>query len=275
MTLRTLLHFNQECASFLSVFVCFGVPPVKWSRFWDNFVPRYGGPNNAYGEFGLAIGRMNDGARCVFAWQWIDDVHLNGTLSMRNVDAPDPALVSPALVRMRVCRAHMSIDELVAAVQKMYLAIMTEGEGVRSLDALVASPEEERMMLAQQNVEHNVPHHDAAQPKPKIKPKPKTIHDVAQKTIVPKVQTGGLAAQGLMVPAPSVGSSGSSYGARYLAPVDAHAQPSQAPQTTGSIKLNSAALGLPPQAFQGPSSVQKRIGDTASGAGNGYNERPN
>jgi hypothetical protein len=167
----------------------------------------------------------------------------------------------------------------------MHLAIMTEGESVRSLDALVASPEEERVMLAQQNVEHNVPHHDAAQPKPKIKPKPKTTHDVAQKTIVPKVQTGGLAAQGLatqglaaqglMVPAPSVGSSGSSYGARYLAPVDAHAQPSQAPQTTGSIKLNSAALGLPPQAFQGPSSVQKRIGDTASGAGNGYNERPN
>ena len=22
-----------------------GVPPVKWSRFWDNFVPGYGGPN--------------------------------------------------------------------------------------------------------------------------------------------------------------------------------------------------------------------------------------
>ncbi|CAN2535137.1 hypothetical+protein [Methylocapsa aurea] len=58
---------------------------------------------NELGPFGLAVGPGPDGARCAFAWQWVDD--------LRAVARPDAAATTivrgdevPASIRLRLCR---------------------------------------------------------------------------------------------------------------------------------------------------------------------------
>ncbi|MBG0809321.1 cellulose biosynthesis protein BcsN [Methylosinus sp. H3A] len=58
---------------------------------------------NELGPFGLAVGPSPDGARCAFAWQWVDD--------LRAVARPEAAATTivrgdeiPASIRLRLCR---------------------------------------------------------------------------------------------------------------------------------------------------------------------------
>lgn len=68
--------------------------------------------SNAFGPFGLAVGRRENGERCVFAWQWIDDI--------RGESGGLGALMSgaaPASVRLRMCRNNMTLDEIAALME--------------------------------------------------------------------------------------------------------------------------------------------------------------
>ena len=66
---------------------------------------------NHYGPFGLAIGRWENGARCIYAWQWIDDLKIAGAAHTPN----------PASIRIRLCRNGGTLDLLAGMVDQLNL----------------------------------------------------------------------------------------------------------------------------------------------------------
>lgn len=59
---------------------------------------------NAYGPYGLAVGRWANGARCIYAWQWIDSIPGNS----------GEAAANPVSIRIRLCRNGASLDQMAA-----------------------------------------------------------------------------------------------------------------------------------------------------------------
>lgn len=93
---------------------------------------------NALGRFGLAIGRDPSGMRCVFAWQWLDDLRDSDpdrpTLS-KTMDSFDGRGL-PASIRVRLCRTDMTLDQLASQIEGMTL---TDPQNLRALAALIGS----------------------------------------------------------------------------------------------------------------------------------------
>lgn len=80
---------------------------------------------NALGVFGLAIGRAASGARCVFAWQWIDDIRGGAGSSGGGMFGFGGGKVeggAPASIRVHLCRKDATVDDLAATVEGMTLA---------------------------------------------------------------------------------------------------------------------------------------------------------
>jgi hypothetical protein len=65
--------------------------------------------SNDYGTYGLAVGQWNNGARCIYAWQWIDPLPSDGSA--------DSGLV--ASWRIRLCRSDMTLDQMAALVDRL------------------------------------------------------------------------------------------------------------------------------------------------------------
>jgi Cellulose biosynthesis protein BcsN len=82
--------------------------------------------SNAYGPYGLAVGRWANGTRCVYAWQWIDNV--KGTPSGEG---------GPASVRVRLCRKDVTLDQLAANVDRLKIDFnpVVEQTGVVAVNA--------------------------------------------------------------------------------------------------------------------------------------------
>ena len=66
--------------------------------------------SNAYGPYGLAVGRWANGTRCIYAWQWIDN--LKSKLSGEG---------GPASVRVRLCRKGVTLDQLASNVDHLQI----------------------------------------------------------------------------------------------------------------------------------------------------------
>lgn len=64
---------------------------------------------NAYGPYGLAIGRAAGGARCMFFWQWIEADRM----------PPDAAVKGPLSIRATLCRSGSSFDTIAAALDRL------------------------------------------------------------------------------------------------------------------------------------------------------------
>lgn len=90
---------------------------------------------NAYGPYGFAIGRMAGGARCLYAWQWIEA-------------APDldPASRRPGQLslRIRLCRDDITLDAMAAAVDQIKLVVRFAGTAL-------AAPPPRAATVAQQH----------------------------------------------------------------------------------------------------------------------------
>ncbi len=71
--------------------------------------------SNAYGPYGLALGRTGADLRCVYMWQWIDANRL----------PPDAGFAGPATVRVRLCQAGASFDAMAALLD--HLTIGADG----------------------------------------------------------------------------------------------------------------------------------------------------
>lgn len=74
---------------------------------------------NAYGPYGLAIGRSAGGARCLYAWQWIETPPAL---------EPGTPRSGPLSLRVRLCRADISLEAMAAAVTQLRLVPRFEGE---------------------------------------------------------------------------------------------------------------------------------------------------
>ncbi|MBV8851316.1 MAG: cellulose biosynthesis protein BcsN [Methylobacteriaceae bacterium] len=212
---------------------------------------------NGLGTFGLAIGVRGDGARCMFAWQWVDD--LRDARATRSGFAKMMGHSTPASVRVAMCRRDMTLDALAGLVESLSVAndvdldkviaanSMTRGTstGQTRSNGMVAdlSPSLESLVGAKQPVAA-----EGEQPKKVRRAKRPAEKDVAAKRAAPEQTTVTQTTFG-------VADSG---GLRYMAPVAnaASVYPRAAGYTGAAATTASTALDptLPPQAYRGPSS---------------------
>jgi hypothetical protein len=244
------------------------------SRFPDvpmNIVTRP--MRNALGPFGVAIGRHPSGSRCVFAWQWVENMSASGSgggniLKMN-------ALMGRGLatsIRIRLCRNDSTVDGLVAQIEGLQagsagaldrIARMNrrefEGQAVavrggsggtqlvrpvssQSLEAAIARPGrgDGPVETVQRRSPQRVAERKRSAPRQATREEPeKPAPAPAQTAPAPVYAAPPVAA----VPA-------NAFGQRYLAPV-AGAAPmgyggASAPASSGG------RLALPPQAYRGP-----------------------
>ena len=73
---------------------------------------------NSHGPYGIASGRR--GAElCIYAWQWIDDINGNGNSGRRSIVRG----VTPASIRVRLCRSNATFEQLAAYVNQLTVAM--------------------------------------------------------------------------------------------------------------------------------------------------------
>lgn len=77
---------------------------------------------NAYGPYGLAIGRDGEGRRCLYAWQWIE---APPALGVAGTDRP-------LSLRLSLCRSDLTFDAMAAAFDRLRLVPAGQGEAVAS-----------------------------------------------------------------------------------------------------------------------------------------------
>jgi hypothetical protein len=185
---------------------------------------------NQYGRFGLAMGRRGESLRCVYAWQYIADARQSFAGGAHIPQ--DGASPAPAALRIKLCRADATIDELVGYVRELSVVIPDN-------------------FGAAEEIATSERHRYAAAPAPK-KRKPAN-RELARARLAPDY---GAAQPAYVAAAPApyapaayggAPSAPAAEGPRYLAPVNAPVV--AAPSRTAGSGLNP---DLPPQAYRGP-----------------------
>ncbi|MBX3527778.1 MAG: cellulose biosynthesis protein BcsN [Rhodoblastus sp.] len=236
---------------------------------------------NSLGVFGLAIGRASNGARCVFAWQWVDDIRRGGSqdsgfsiMGRRFGGSSSAAGATPASIRVHLCRKDATVDDLAATVEGMTLAspaiIQNALNPARRIEATApvrdAGPNRGSTVIASAapagSLESALGPQKQTQVASDETPKRKRATHVARRKAAPAPQE---AEEGVVVarrqapveqqPQPVYGG-----GPRYLAPVAG--MPTSAPVVYGtpapvaSAAPTTAGLdpSLPAAAYRGPSS---------------------
>jgi len=179
-----------------------------------------GGHENKYGRFGVAIGRKGAALRCIYAWQYIDDARKSFAEGqrIRLVDAS----AAPAALRIKLCRADTTIDDLIAQVCALNILV----PNTYAIDEPV------------QATEAVIPHHVTAKRATKPRQRQVAKNSGAREPIHASDFSTSPA-----YPA-------SSDGRRFMAPVET----AQANGAQPVVTRNGASLdpNLPPQAYRGP-----------------------
>lgn len=107
------------------------------SRFPDvqmNIVTR--NMRNGLGPFGLAIGRHASGARCVFAWQWIEDLReaSPGSSNLIKLNAAMAGRGLATSLRIRLCRNDSTVDQLAAQIEGLRAGSRDAIERISTMD---------------------------------------------------------------------------------------------------------------------------------------------
>lgn len=258
-----------------------GIRTEILSRFPDvqmNIVTRP--MRNGMGPFGLAIGRHPSGSRCIFAWQWIDDLRESspGMSNLVKMNALMSGRGLAASVRIRLCRSDSTVDQLAAQIEGLRtgsgsalerIARMdrrdADGETVavdgargtpllrpvssQSLEAAITRPAKREPAPAQ-----------VAQATPKPKPKPQKQAERSRpaaerapkpaRRAAPPVQAAPAQAAPAQAALPTAAVPPTTYGQRYLAPVAGVTGPAGYGGPQGGRAAGN--LSLPPQAYRGP-----------------------
>ena len=85
--------------------------------------------SNAYGPYGLAVGRSPRGSRCLYAWQWIEEA-----------PALDATASRPVSLRVRLCRGDLTLEAMAAAMNQIKLVPRFEGNPVMGATAARSRP---------------------------------------------------------------------------------------------------------------------------------------
>jgi hypothetical protein len=194
---------------------------------------------NQFGRFGLAIGRQGDDLRCVYAWQYVDDgrrIFADG----RRIPL-DGAEAAPAVLRIKLCRADSTVDDLVGYVRKLTVEIPANYGAIDAVaapmplsapSALTADATRGRLAEAPPSRKRARKHHAAVA---RANREAWASGWQPQVVVAPQQAPYPPAAQGL----------------RYMAPI---AVPSVVPTPTGG-----SPVSLPPQAYRGPGASQASI----------------
>jgi hypothetical protein len=78
--------------------------------------------SNSYGPFGLAIGASGRDGRCIYGWQWIEDVRgvrASKASFFRKLNAMASGKTADAWVRLRLCRHGLTVDQLATAMTQL------------------------------------------------------------------------------------------------------------------------------------------------------------
>ena len=187
---------------------------------------------NAYGEFGLAIGRSGDSLRCIYVWQSIDDARP----SLADGDRPgDPA---PASLRMKLCRSDMTVDQLADAASRVEIALPDRAAAAERTARSVDAPESRRQAAPTPTSPHKL-----------RSPGPRSELAAGVWTAPAYLPPDGSAPEGQRFAAPPSGSS-----TTYASVATSYSAPPAAPATAPRV---GAAYDLPPQAFAGPSDAPR------------------
>ncbi|GJD61665.1 cellulose biosynthesis protein BcsN [Methylobacterium frigidaeris] len=118
---------------------------------------------NAYGPVGMALG-----ADCLYAWQWFERPRRGAQLASRDevFGTSGPSAPRRALsLRIRLCRtAQASLDDLVAAVQRMTIALPSDG--------VVQAPAAPRPVVPRRRPPKPAPRPAPAEPAPESEARP-------------------------------------------------------------------------------------------------------
>ena len=205
-------------------------------------VPKPG--TNAYGTYGLAVGRSERGARCLYAWQWIEDAPV-----------VDGAAVGrgPVSLRVRLCRDDVTLEAMAAAVNQ--LRLVPPGRGVPVAGAVAPVERTRTRVRSSHRPVADAPRREDAGP------------TAERRAAAREPRARPVPAQGA---APVATASASApAGRRYLGadgPVEASPPAYGAPATAGlrsalagpalaDVETSSAPVTgqLPPEAYRGPS----------------------
>lgn len=223
--------------------------------------------SNAFGPFGLAVGRRENGERCVFAWQWIDDI--------RGEAGGFGALMSgaaPASVRLRMCRNNMTLDEIAALMEGLRRGdragierlVRMDRRGVDERGSIIAGAGAPQGVVAPMaaTLESALPKPAPVvvpqavtrappppRPRPSVAARPREVAHArpARTSAQPAASAAASAAQapgwGVAAPVPA--------GPRYMAPVGADVTSSARPAPPRA----GLSGGLPARAYLGPGSA--------------------
>ncbi|AWB24077.1 hypothetical protein DA075_27010 [Methylobacterium currus] len=211
---------------------------------------------NAYGPVGMALG-----ADCLYAWQWFERPRRGAQATSRDgiFGVADPSAPRRALsLRIRLCRtAQASLDDLVAAVQHLTIALPVDG--VVQVPAPRPAPRRRPAKA--------VPRPAKAEPAPEARPVPPPP-ERPQPQPRPQPQAEPAPTRPTVpVPPPAEG------GRRYLAPSPPETRPPEAPPApeatprSGSQRYitDSPPPAEPPGATPAPSPAPGRgAGETLS-----------
>ena len=186
--------------------------------------------SNDYGPYGLALGRVGADIRCLYMWQWIDSNRL----------PRDAGLAGPVSVRVRLCRAGTSFDEMAAFT-----------------DHLVIGPQEAVTVAANDEARVLPIADEAAADKPKRAARRRVAeHRHRRPTALARRDDRPIyePSDDLVAPAPAA------TGPRYLTSGVATTAAVRAPMPEMAVASAAPKLGgdLPPEAFAGPSAVAPR-----------------
>ncbi|GAC1328652.1 MAG: hypothetical protein NVSMB26_04170 [Beijerinckiaceae bacterium] len=212
---------------------------------------------NALGTFGLAIGARGDGARCIYAWQWVDDIR-DAAGAGRSSLSRMMGHSTPASIRVSMCRRDATLDTLAMQVESLSLSNDIELEKVIAANSVAhagtaaAAPNANGIVAdLPASLESLVGAKALVQPsekakqrrkfrratKPNITVQPKAPQQVSPPAIIGMVEGGPLYLAPVAVATPSIYAGGTPYVASRTTP-------------TASAALDPT---LPPQAYRGPS----------------------
>ena len=188
--------------------------------------------SNDYGPYGLALGRVGAYTRCLYMWQWIDSNRL----------PRDAGMVGPMSVRVHLCRAGTSFDEMAAYAD--HLVIGPQETVVASGDEGRVLPPSDEPLAARPMPPHRAARRHVAE------------HRHRRPTAVARRDSGPIyePSDDVVAPAPA------SEGPRYLTSAAAPAGTARAPMPVVAAASAAPRLGgdLPPEAFAGPSAATVR-----------------
>ncbi len=214
---------------------------------------------NAYGPYGLALGRGDKDVRCLYAWQWIDD---QAVLARESI-------AGPLSLRARLCLSGQSFDAMAAVMDGLVLgeaAALSSGSAIADdTTAVVSAPDVGDIRSAAT---------------------PKTARPLRPMRKAQKSQHRRAVAETEAPPLATVASK--TTGPRYLAPLTTPAAIQAAPVDPGAIQdgaiqddaaRDSAARAgrpttlsgdLPPQAYLGPTAGPTKSPSTNPPPGAGH-----